>query len=365
MLLQRLHAGRHSHVHAHEAISRSGVPTLASSCPGRGGCVPRSGQRRLNSHRCEQGRRSGRARQTAISVVASAAITVASEATPASSAANEFTTWLQDLPWTKIATWATVATAAFVLIDFFGVSQPSEALCCDWQLSCDPGTDCAAPKGGPQRRPLTHHVGRATIRPLLTGMQDAADGQHSHRVANIVAVSSSALRTDKHLRREGPNRQSPLQIAMGTFIVAFIGNGFVASAQDSPLLSKLSPKARRRLLVLLYFTVRRFLREIGIPLAPGCSRPALCWPCMQLSHAALTVMSLAKSHLSWQRLAVKYLQRACGFGWVPSPRAFEHHPQPRGGVHLADRHVHRCAVDRVGAGAVRSVDDPGHRARGE
>ena len=42
---------------------------------------------------------------------------------------------------------------------------------------------------------------------------------------------------------------------MGTFIVSFIGNGFVMSAQNSPLLSRLSPKARRRLLVLLYFTV--------------------------------------------------------------------------------------------------------------
>ena len=45
------------------------------------------------------------------------------------------------------------------------------------------------------------------------------------------------------------------QIAMGTFIVSFIGNGFVVSAQGSPLFSRLSPKARRRLLVLLYFTV--------------------------------------------------------------------------------------------------------------
>jgi len=42
---------------------------------------------------------------------------------------------------------------------------------------------------------------------------------------------------------------------MGTFIVSFIGNGFVVSAQGSPLFSRLSPKARRRLLVLLYFTV--------------------------------------------------------------------------------------------------------------
>ena len=60
-------------------------------------------------------------------MVASAAITVASEAAPASSAANEFTTWLQDLPWTKIATWATVGAAAFILLDFFGVSNAPEA----------------------------------------------------------------------------------------------------------------------------------------------------------------------------------------------------------------------------------------------
>ena len=57
-----------------------------------------------------------------------------------------------------------------------------------------------------------------------------------------------------------------MQIFMGTFIVAFIGNGFVSSAQDSPLLSQLSPKARRRLLVLLYFTVRQSpkCRDVGL-----------------------------------------------------------------------------------------------------
>lgn len=43
---------------------------------------------------------------------------------------------------------------------------------------------------------------------------------------------------------------------MGTFIVAFIGNGFVRSAQDTGLLSRrLSDTTRRRLLVLTYFTV--------------------------------------------------------------------------------------------------------------
>ena len=47
-----------------------------------------------------------------------------------------------------------------------------------------------------------------------------------------------------------------MQIVMGTFIVAFIGNGFVASAQNSTALKMLNskPMLRRRLLVLLYFS---------------------------------------------------------------------------------------------------------------
>jgi len=47
-----------------------------------------------------------------------------------------------------------------------------------------------------------------------------------------------------------------MQIVMGTFIVAFIGNGFVASAQNSTALKILDskPMLRRRLLVLLYFS---------------------------------------------------------------------------------------------------------------
>ena len=46
-----------------------------------------------------------------------------------------------------------------------------------------------------------------------------------------------------------------MQIAMGTFIVSFIGNGFVRSAQRSVLLRPIrSEQWRRRLLVLIYFT---------------------------------------------------------------------------------------------------------------
>lgn len=40
---------------------------------------------------------------------------------------------------------------------------------------------------------------------------------------------------------------------MGTFIVSFIGNGFVNSAQNTPLLRRLTPSARRHVLVSAYF----------------------------------------------------------------------------------------------------------------
>lgn len=41
------------------------------------------------------------------------------------------------------------------------------------------------------------------------------------------------------------------QITMGTFIVSFVGNGFVQSAQDWLPLRRFSPQTRRRLLVSL------------------------------------------------------------------------------------------------------------------
>lgn len=41
---------------------------------------------------------------------------------------------------------------------------------------------------------------------------------------------------------------------MGTFIVSFIGNGFVSRAQSLPQLRNLSPQTRRRVLVLVYYT---------------------------------------------------------------------------------------------------------------
>lgn len=46
-----------------------------------------------------------------------------------------------------------------------------------------------------------------------------------------------------------------MQIAMGTFVLSFIGNGFVRSAQRTmPLPVAIPPGMRRKFLVLLYFT---------------------------------------------------------------------------------------------------------------
>jgi hypothetical protein len=41
---------------------------------------------------------------------------------------------------------------------------------------------------------------------------------------------------------------------MGTFIVSFVGNGFVRQGEQLPQLRSMSPQRRRRLLVFLYYT---------------------------------------------------------------------------------------------------------------
>ena len=57
---------------------------------------------------------------------------------------------------------------------------------------------------------------------------------------------------------------------MGPFIVSFIGNGFVATAQDTQLLRRLSPQARRRLLVLAYYTaIASLFTLFGVLIIPG------------------------------------------------------------------------------------------------
>ena len=64
-----------------------------------------------------------------------------------------------------------------------------------------------------------------------------------------------------------------VQIFMGTFILAFVGNSFVRSAQQTRLLSPFSPKSRRRALVLTYFTfILGVVTMLGVATMPDIIR---------------------------------------------------------------------------------------------
>lgn len=60
---------------------------------------------------------------------------------------------------------------------------------------------------------------------------------------------------------------------MGTFLLAFIGNGFVESAQDSIFLRPLSSTWRRRVLVTMYFLlIVSLLILLGVMTIPNIVR---------------------------------------------------------------------------------------------
>ncbi len=65
-----------------------------------------------------------------------------------------------------------------------------------------------------------------------------------------------------------------LQIAMGTFIMAFIGNGFVESAKNwAPLEAVGPPNVRRRFLVVTYFlTIVALIMAFGVVTIPDIVR---------------------------------------------------------------------------------------------
>lgn len=110
-----------------------------------------------------------------------------------------------NLPWQKIASWAVVVLLASLLKDFLGVSSTKT----NWN--------------------------RCFLIASLTATLFTPKGNNPTR-AEFFSVYCS------------------VQITMGTFIVLFIGNGFVDSMAAVPQLHALSPQRRRRLLVLVYFT---------------------------------------------------------------------------------------------------------------
>lgn len=58
---------------------------------------------------------------------------------------------------------------------------------------------------------------------------------------------------------------------MGTFIVSFIGNGFVQSAQHAPILDRLSPTARR------HSMVRALALQVDASVALTCTQQPTCY----------------------------------------------------------------------------------------
>ncbi|KAK9803415.1 hypothetical protein WJX72_009498 [[Myrmecia] bisecta] len=64
-------------------------------------------------------------------------------------------------------------------------------------------------------------------------------------------------------------------IAMGTFVLSFIGNGFVRSGERSAVFKYISPPWRRRLLVLLFFTaIVSMVTLFGVSTIPDIIREA-------------------------------------------------------------------------------------------
>lgn len=126
-----------------------------------------------------------------------------------------------NLPWPKLASWAAAAFTFYQLREFFGV-RGAESL---WR------------RGGRTDGNLSVPGGSKTYM--------GGDGM-------LGACHSPQLRTPStHPSHHQPNPAR--QIMMGTFIVSFIGNGFVNSAQNTPLLRRLTPSARRHVLVSAYF----------------------------------------------------------------------------------------------------------------
>lgn len=96
-----------------------------------------------------------------------------------------------------------------------------------------------------------------------------------------------------------------MQIIMGTFVLAFIGNGFVRSAEDTVVLRLLPTPWRRRSLVATYFlSIVSLLIIFGVMTIPDIIREGADF------------IQRLKSDNIWVVVLDKMRH---GLGWVPSP----------------------------------------------
>lgn len=88
---------------------------------------------------------------------------------------------------------------------------------------------------------------------------------------------------------------------MGTFIVSFIGNGFVKSAQDGPFLRRLSPATRRHVLVTAYFVaIASIFCLFGVLIIPDVVREGFDFVTrLQTENLWVVVLEKMRDGLGW------------------------------------------------------------------
>ena len=152
---------------------------------------------------------------------------------------------IDSIPYRKLGIWSGVALALWPLHDFFGVSGMRR----HHELACARLLHAPAARPTPRRR--QHAPGCLTldIGPCVVSLCC------SWRLTRL-GLRRSATQTSGRRIQPAPRRPPPLQIAMGTFIVSFIGHSFVASTIGSQPLRAIWPdhNAQRRVLVALFFT---------------------------------------------------------------------------------------------------------------
>ena len=147
---------------------------------------------------------------------------------------SELQRLINSIPYRKLFLWGCVGVLLWPLHDFFGVRTAlARRHACAPLRAARPRTlrPAAAPTIGPLAR---------SHQPLISGLLATGEWVVSGLLPTAAATAPP-----------------PPQIAMGTFIVSFIGHSFVASALDTQPLRWLAPDLikQRRILVALFFTI--------------------------------------------------------------------------------------------------------------
>ena len=198
----------------------------------------------------------------------SASVRTATTASRPVPGGRDFFAWLLDLPWNRVGVWVVVAWFFYQLKDFFGV-RCSNVPCALGCLRKQRHGECITtpPMHGSQYSFSMMSTDKASSslvsastnswlsRFLQAYQPHTMDVILLHAVQVCVLAESGRLNECTRHASMADTDSLFVQIAMGTFVLSFIGNGFVRSAQRTmPLPAAIPPGMRRKFLVLLYFT---------------------------------------------------------------------------------------------------------------